>query len=204
MRNTISTCLLAIGVLLLVIGFTLGIALAADGYGHFRIVTAIYWWLSGLVSGFIFIGMAEIVNLLQKLLDKKSGVTPSLPSMPSFEVQGESEGREDVTFSSHGDKEKEPSEIRMKDLTIILDDERMKGEFWITDSTVAIVKKSMFQADTDQVVKVIPKHNLSSTYERDKDYLVYRFTEDNHTRELAFKTYNVYDYERIVNLLKKQ
>ncbi|MGO4372799.1 hypothetical protein AB4Z21_18965 [Paenibacillus sp. MCAF20] len=193
---------MAIGVLLLAISFISGITLATDEYGDFQIEIALYWWISGLISGFVFIGLSEIVNLLQKLLDKNSGVTQSIPSMSSY-TRDENVIKETITPSSNGENETDETEIKVKDLTILIDDEQIKGQFWITNSNVRIMKKSMFQSDSEaQLVKVINKSNLSADYERNKDYIIFRFIEGNNNHKLAFKTYNIYDYERIINLLK--
>jgi len=77
MRNKVSTVLLGIGIFFIVVGFISGIAFAQDEYGDFLISVAFYYWLSGIIAGFIFIGFAEIINLLQKLLDKSSGSAPA-------------------------------------------------------------------------------------------------------------------------------
>jgi hypothetical protein len=202
MRNTISTCLMAIGVLLLAISFISGITLATDEYGDFQIEIALYWWISGIISGFVFIGLSEIVNLLQKLLDKNSGVTQSIPSMSSY-TRDENVIKETITPSPNGENETDETETKVKDLTILIDDEQIKGQFWITNSNVRIMKKSIFQSDSEaQLVKVINKSNLSADYERNKDYIIFSFIEGNNNHKLAFKTHNIYDYERIVNLLK--
>ncbi|MGO4541242.1 hypothetical protein, partial [Paenibacillus sp. 2TAB19] len=139
---------MAIGVLLLAISFISGITLATDEYGDFQIEIALYWWISGLISGFVFIGLSEIVNLLQKLLDKNSGVTQSIPSMSSY-TRDENVIKETITPSSNGENETDETEIKVKDLTILIDDEQIKGQFWITNSNVRIMKKSMFQSDSE-------------------------------------------------------
>ncbi|MGO4348844.1 hypothetical protein AB4Z45_25475 [Paenibacillus sp. MCAF9] len=202
MRNTVSTCLLAIGILIIAIGIISGFALSTDEYGDFQIVIALYWWISAIISGFLFIGLAEIVNLLQKLLDKNSGETQSIQSVSSSKHE-ESVVNDAIAFSNIGEIEGEESETKIKDLTILIDNERVKGEFWITKSNVRIMKKSMFQTDMDaQLVKVITKSNLSSNYVRNKDYIIFSFVEGHNDHKLAFKTHNIYDYERIVKLLK--
>ncbi|WP_337103273.1 hypothetical protein [Paenibacillus sp. YIM B09110] len=201
MRNTISTCLLAIGVLILAISFISGITLANDEFGDFQIKFTLYWWGSGIISGFVFIGLAEIVNLLQKLLDKQNGVTQSIPSVSPYKAD-HIVSNVSVTSSSNDAIKTEESEIIIKDLTILIDDERVKGQFWITNCNVKVMKKSMLQSNTDaELVKVINKSDISPNYEKNKDYLVFSFIEGNSSHKLAFKTHNIYDYERIVNLL---
>jgi len=201
MRNTVSVCLLGIGILILVISFIFGIVSGQDGYGNFAI--AIYWWLSGIVVGFFFIGLAEIINLLQKLLDKNSSSNPSSPPAEPLNREINTLYRT-AAASTIGEVETgiEESETKIKDLTILLNGERFKGQLWITRSDVRVMKKSMFQSDSDaQLVKVISKSDLSPYYERNKDYFVFSFQEGNNTSKLELKTYNIYDYERIVNLL---
>ncbi|TVX99065.1 hypothetical protein [Cohnella terricola] len=192
MRNTVSVCLLGIGGLLLAVGFIAGIVSARDIYGDFQIEIAMYWWLSAVIAGFFFIGLAEIVNLLQKLLDQNSGATPLSSSAAASNID-EVETRI------------EESETKIKELTILINGERFKGQLWITKSDVRVIKKSMFQSDSDaQLVKVINKSDLSPHYERNNDYFVFSFHEGNNTGKLEFKTHNIYDYERIIHLLKTQ
>ncbi|MBB6632922.1 hypothetical protein [Cohnella thailandensis] len=198
MRNPISTWLMGIGILLIAIGFVLGLVSAGFAYGEFSFLIVLYWWLGGVVSGFIFIGMSEIVHLLQKIHDQNGGMNASggtaaaTPIAPS--LSGEATTNTDKT---EGTEEKETP---FKDLTIVVNGERFKGQLRITKSTVKIMRKSMFDSEA-QLVKAIPKSLLSTEYERDDDYIVYRFQEGSSYQKLAFKTYNVYDYEKIVNLL---
>jgi hypothetical protein len=203
MRNTVSMCLLGIGILFIAIGFITGIAFAEDEYGNFLISVAIYYWLTGTIVGFFFIGLAEIINLLQKLLDKSSGATPSSPSVELIKREEHSSNKTSpATAIGEVETRMEDSETKIKDLTILIDGERFKGQFWITPSDVKVMKKPMFQVDSDaQLVKVISKIDLSPHYERNKDYFVYSYREGNDVRKLEFMTHNIYDYERIVNLL---
>jgi len=206
MRNTVSVCLLGIGVLFLALGLISGIAFAKDEYGDFLIQIALYWWLSGIVVGFFFIGLAEIINLLQKLLDQNSGSIPSSTSAEPLNREGISLNKTAAALTT-GDVETriEDSESKIKDLTILINGERFKGQLWITRSDIRVMKKSMLQSDSDaQLVKVISKSDLSPHYERNNDYFVFSFHEGNNTGRLEFKTPNIYDYERIVSLLVTQ
>jgi len=194
LRNTVSTCLLGIGVLLITIGFITGIVVANDEYGGFQIVVALYWWLSGIVSGFIFIGLSEIIHLLQRLLDANSGrATQPFQAAEPFAAASPI-GRVEMAV---GD-----AETRIKDLTIVIHGEKFKGQFWITDSEVRVMKKAMFISEAEaQLVKVISKSKLAPKYERNKDYFVIGFYEGDSLQRMQFRTYNVYDYERILKLL---
>ncbi len=215
MRNTVSTCLLGIGVFLFAAGFITGIVAAQEGDGGFRFIVALYWWLSAIIAGFFFIGLSEIVHLLQRILDKSAA--PSSASAESLKREGEissettvtngtASSREKTAVSSNASEAQPPSEVsegKIKDLTLVLDGERFKGQLWITASEVQVVKRSAFQSESEaQIVKVINKSDLSSDYERNKDYFVYSFKEGSRIQKLEFKTHNLYDYERIVNLLK--
>jgi len=203
MRNTVSTVLLGIGILFIVVGFISGIAFAQDQYGNFFISVAFYYWLSGIIAGFLFIGFAEIINLLQKLLDKGGVSAPA--SVSAVVVRSEGDGSNTAYVASTtgeiatGSKD---SETKIKDLTIVIDGERFKGQFWITPTEVKVMKKSMFQADSDaQLVKVISKSTLSSEYVRNKDYFVFNYRDGDDVRRLEYMTQNVYDYDRILSLL---
>lgn len=194
-RNRVSTCLLAIGVFILAAGFIMGIIVAVDVYGSF--MYALYWWLSAIVSGFFFIGLAEIVNLLQKLLDKGSNTHPA-QTKPVIQTQ-----KSLATSEVEPEAANELEEILFKDLTIVMDEDvRLKGQFCMTKSDLKVMKKSMLQSDTEaELVKVIPIDNLSADFEKNKDYIIFTFTEGDTIHKLAFKTHNIYDYERIVRLI---
>ncbi|WP_336772509.1 hypothetical protein [Paenibacillus sp. MMO-58] len=196
MRNNISTCLMGIGILLLVIGFIEGLIFgnAPDG---FHMTIALYWWLSGVTAGFIFIGLSEIVNLLQKLVTKFDADQPIQPGILSL--------FQPTSSRSVQEKIAEVSDTKIKDLTILIDDVRFRGFFVFTDTEVKVMKKSLFQAESEAVlIKEISKNSLSADFERDADYVIFQFTEGSSLHKLAFKTFNIYDYERIINLLKQK
>ncbi|ACT02277.1 hypothetical protein [Paenibacillus sp. JDR-2] len=196
MRNNISTCLMGIGILLLVIGFIEGLILgnAPDG---FHMTIALYWWLSGVTAGFIFIGLSEIVNLLQKLVTKFDADQPVQSGILSL--------FQPTTSRSIEEKIAEVSDTKVKDLTILIDDVRFRGFFVFTDAEVKVMKKSLFQAESEAVlIKEISKNSLSADFERDADYVIFHFTEGSRKHKLAFKTFNIYDYERIINLFKQR
>ncbi|WP_201000917.1 hypothetical protein [Paenibacillus glycanilyticus] len=196
MRNNISTCLMGIGILLLVIGFIEGLVFG-DAPDGFHMTIALYWWLSGVTAGFIFIGLSEIVNLLQKLVNKFDANQPVQSGILSL--------FQPTSSSSIQEKIAEASDTKIKDLTILIDDVRFKGFFVFTDTEVRVMKKSLFQAESEAVlIKEISKNSLSADFERDEDYVIFSFTESGGIHKLAFKTYNIYDYERIINLLKQR
>jgi hypothetical protein len=192
MRNPISTWLMGIGILLIAIGFVLGLVSAGFAYGEFSFLVLLYWWFGGVVSGFLFIGMSEIVHLLQKIHDQNGGMNASGGTAAFSPIV--------PTRAGEAETDSEETETPFKDLTIVVNGERFKGQLRIAKSTVKIMRKSMFDSEA-QLVKAIPKRLLSTEYERDDDYIVYRFQEEGGFQKLAFKTYNVYDYEKIVNLL---
>ncbi|WP_336786180.1 hypothetical protein [Paenibacillus sp. MMO-177] len=188
MRNIISTCLMGIGILLLVIGFIAGLIIGIDHDG-FHMIIALYWWLSGVTAGFIFIGLSEIVNLLQKLVNRFDANHIPQNAGPSSRIEEDSIA--------------EVTDTKIKDLTILIDDVRFRGFFVISDAVVKVMKKSLFQAESEAVlIKEISKNSLSTDFERDGDYVIFHFAESNSKHKLAFKTFNIYDYERIINLLK--
>jgi len=191
MRNVISTCLLGIGIVIIIVGFILGISFGIAQYGEFSFVPALYWWLSGIVSGFLFIGMSEIVNLLQKIVDKQ--ITGSIQSQspivePRFETGMAAED---------GDSDKV---TKINGLTILIGNERFKGSFWIDNDTLRVMKKSMFQSDSEaQLITSIDKNNISSGYEFDKEYLILKFNDSR--QKIAFRTHTIHDYDRVIELL---
>ncbi|TCM99065.1 hypothetical protein EV294_102352 [Paenibacillus sp. BK033] len=196
MRNVISTWLMGIGILLLAIGFITGLLFGINDDG-FHLITALYWWLSGVTAGFIFIGLSEMVNLLQKLVNRFNADQPVQSGILSM--------FQSTSSSSVEKKIAEAADAKIKDLTILIDDVRFKGFFVFTDDAVRVMKKSLFQAESEAVlIKEIGKDSLSLDFERDDDYVIFPFTEGGSMHKLAFKTYNIYDYERIINLLKQR
>lgn len=193
MRNVISTFLLGIGIVIIVVGFILGISFGIDQYGEFSLAPALYWWLSGIVSGFIFIGMSEIVNLLQKIVDKQ--ITGSIQSQsPIVEPHLET-----GMAAEDGDSDKV---TKINGLTILMGNERFKGSFWIDYNTLKVMKKSMFQTDSEaQLITSIDKNNISSGYEFDKEYLILKYNDSR--QKIAFRTHTIHDYDRVIELLKK-
>jgi len=131
---------------------------ANDEYGGFQIVVALYWWLSGIVSGFIFIGLSEIIHLLQRLLDANRGASQPFQAAEPF-ASSSAVGNVGMAV---GD-----AETRIKDLTIVMHGDKFKGQFWITDTEVRVMRKAMFRSEAEaQLVKVISKSKLAPNYER--------------------------------------
>ena len=204
-RNPISICLYGIGLLLILIAFVAGIVFSIDENSEIHMTIMLYWWLSGLVSGFAFIGMSEMVHLLQKIHDQRGSAHPSSGSSQfPMPVGGYRTAASEWSGNEEREEAADDSEVKFRDLTIQLDDEKLKGEFWITNEELSIMKRSLFQEDFQaQVVRRIKKSSLSDTFEKSKDYLIYSFTEGNNRHRLAFKTHHIFDYERIVALLKE-
>lgn len=44
----------------------------SGGSSDFNIVTALIWWISGIVGGMFFIGFGEVISLLQRILNRLS------------------------------------------------------------------------------------------------------------------------------------
>ncbi|MDI4648675.1 hypothetical protein [Cohnella hashimotonis] len=229
MRNTVSVFLMGIGVLIIAIGFIAGIGLGKDANGEFSLAIALYWWLSALAAGFLFIGLSEVVHLLQKLLDRSAGAAPSAPyqseqsgagrlptsnttaggSARAAEGTGSysapaNQARPEVqteTAVQHGGPARGVEQF--KGLTILLDERKIKGTFRFGPELLQIVSQSMFQADeAAQTVETIPLHSFSADYLEGKDY--YTFSFEKGTRKLAFKTHNLYDYDRIVKRIRRE
>ncbi|MFC3799423.1 hypothetical protein [Cohnella sp. GCM10012308] len=233
MRNTVSVFLMGIGIIIIAIGFIAGIGLGKDANGEFSLAIALYWWLSALAAGFLFIGLSEVVHLLQKLLDRSAGAAPSAP----FQAEQSSAQRmlaahpaahpaptapartAEVTGSYSAPANYTRPEVpvetvvqhanpargveQFKGLTILLDERKIKGTFRFGPELLQIVSQSMFQADTDaQTIETIPLHSFSADYLEGKDY--YTFSFEKGTRKLAFKTHNLYDYERIVRRIRRE
>lgn len=190
-RNTVSVFLMGIGILIIAIGFIAGIGLGKDAYGDFSLAVALYWWLSALAAGFLFIGLSEVVHLLQKLLDRSAGAAPfqavqvSDGRMPAAIPTAAGTARaEGVTgsYSASADQAQPavPGETvvqhanpargveQFKGLTILLDGRKIKGAFRFGPELLQIVSQSKG------------------------------------TRKLAFKTHNLYDYDRIVKRIRRE
>ncbi|WP_165279920.1 hypothetical protein [Paenibacillus protaetiae] len=207
-RNLVSNCLLAIGCGIIAVGFIAGIALSWE-MGRFHFVIALYWWLSAIVSGFVFIGLSEIIHLLQNIYDRLNcSALPQPGHHSSFENGAVRANNLDDSPNEPVTPDSESSHntpVKFNGLTVRLDQEKMKAEFWITADSLHIMKRSVFQPEFDaKLIKKIRKTDINRNFEKEKDYLIFTF-HDPGTRtwhRLAFKTYTIHDYERIVTLLQ--
>lgn len=66
-RCTVSTLLLAIAIITYVVGFVLGIFLIDEVSRSMRFITGAITWGSAFVSGTLFLGFSEVVQLLYKI-----------------------------------------------------------------------------------------------------------------------------------------
>ncbi|MFD2330241.1 hypothetical protein ACFSR7_13410 [Cohnella sp. GCM10020058] len=226
MRNTVSVVLMGIGILIIAIGFIAGIGLGKDAYGEFSLAAALYWWLSALAAGFLFIGLSEVIHLLQKLLDRTASPAPYQSArsgagrLPTANTTAAGSARAtEVTGGYSAPANQAQPEVlteivvqhagmasgveQFKGLTILLDERKIKGTFRFGPELLQIVSQSMFQADeAAQNVETIPLHSFSADYLEGKDY--YTFSFEKGTRKLAFKTHNLYDYDRIVKRIRRE
>lgn len=217
---------MGIGIAIVAIGFIAGLVLGKDAYGEFSIAIVFYWWLSALAAGFLFIGLSEIVHLLQKLVDRSAAPAPLQSGqlepgrMPAaMQTAAETartqeaiggyagsadQGRQHASAEAairHGGPAR--GVVQFKGLTILLDEQKIKGAFRFGPELLQIVSQSMFQADERaQVVATIPLDSFAADYLEDKDY--YIFTFEKGTRKLAFKTPNLYDYDPIVKRIRRE
>ena len=162
MRNPIAICLFILGILKIFVAFIAGIFIAYEGYDGFQFNVAISWWLSGIVAGIFLIGIGEIINLLQKLLDQNNG---SVQSRKKFELTHNESNV--LPNNKHDTAIIKSSDITIKDLTIMLDGERFKGQFLFSQDELKVYKKLPFQSDSDvQLIKIFLKNNISHKYEK--------------------------------------
>lgn len=68
-ESGVSKILQVAAAIIFIAGFISGFALQPDS--DFNVVVLLICWASAFFSGIIFLGFAEIINLLQKLVDKK-------------------------------------------------------------------------------------------------------------------------------------
>ena len=70
--NTIAVIFKVIGYFIFVIGFIIGIILGASTIsGDFSFVVALTYWGVSFISGMVFLGFAEIIQLLTEIKNKK-------------------------------------------------------------------------------------------------------------------------------------
>ena len=72
-ENTISKILSAIAWITFIFGFIAGIVAGASTFEYSEIFSwslAFTWWCSSFISGMIFLGFAEIINLLEDIKNK--------------------------------------------------------------------------------------------------------------------------------------
>lgn len=55
----------------MVAGFFFGLVAATDNYNEFYWLIAGRWWTISFISGMLFIGFGELIELLQKIYDSK-------------------------------------------------------------------------------------------------------------------------------------
>lgn len=69
----------------LIAGFALGNVESSYGYGtEFSFALALTYWVAAFISGTVFLGFAEIINLLQQLLDKNRSTEISNENESTF------------------------------------------------------------------------------------------------------------------------
>lgn len=69
MVNKIASILNALGKVIIILSFIIGFLLGIDGYEGGWIIF-LHWGGSGLISGIVLIGLAEIIELLHKIAIK--------------------------------------------------------------------------------------------------------------------------------------
>lgn len=73
-QNVVSRILLGFGFIVigvsLLMGFFLAIASGQNGFALAAVMTLIKWWAYGAMIGLAFIGLSEIVKLLQSIHDQ--------------------------------------------------------------------------------------------------------------------------------------
>lgn len=75
-KNTVSKILKIIGILEIIAGFVLGLVLGREEIGfstYYEWSIILTWWTIGFVSGMLFIGFSEVIELLQKISDRLNG-----------------------------------------------------------------------------------------------------------------------------------
>lgn len=68
-KNGVATVLKIIGIVFYIVGF-IGGCIAGAAYRDFDYLTALYYWVAGIISGTLFLGFAEVIKLLQEIRDK--------------------------------------------------------------------------------------------------------------------------------------
>lgn len=193
---------MVMGIIIIAVGFITGISLAIDVYDNFSIEIALYWWLPAVATGVLFIGLSEVIHLLQRLLDR-SAAAP-LEAERAGVSRAIAQGERGIGAAGGADEAAFPKPAeQFKGLTILLDDLKVKGAFRMGADTLQIVRQSMFQRDADaESVATIPLDSISRDYAEEGEYFVFTF--DRGTRKLAFKTPNLYDYGPIVKKLRRE
>lgn len=201
MRNPIAVCLYTLGILIILGAFIAGIIAANENYYGFEMSIALTWWASGIISGIFFIGIGEIINLLQKLLDHKNPSAHSRSSALSFFNDNEALSTHDHSAVFTDDN----LDIKIKDLTIVMNNERFKGQFLITPEELKILKKSFFQNDSEaELIATINRDNIAPAYEKNKEYIIFSYFDRNVPFQISFKTVNIYDYQKVIDHLQLQ
>lgn len=69
-ENGVVNILKTISVLIMIVGIIIGFILGRDIYGHSSFLIMLLYWFVAFVIGMSFWGFAEIISLLQKLVNK--------------------------------------------------------------------------------------------------------------------------------------
>lgn len=83
-KNGIASALRSIALIIYVVGFIAGFALGNvtsplnSYFKEFSSTLALFYWISAFISGTVFLGFSEIIDLLQKLVDKDTGIKTNL------------------------------------------------------------------------------------------------------------------------------
>jgi len=198
MRNPVSISLYTIGTLIVLGSFIAGIVVSCEINHRFEFSIAITWWSSGIILGAFFIGIGEIINLLQKLLDHNH---PSDRSSLTLFSSTNSEAYLNLEYPE--DMNSDNQDVTIKDLTIVMNNERFKGQFLITQEQLTIYKKTFFQHDAEVIV-TIDKNTLFPFYEKNKEYVIFSYRDLEEPIQISFKTYNMYDYQKVIDHLELQ
>ena len=70
-NNKIGKILKITGALIIILGIILGFILGYNHYSFLNLKLALTFWGTGFVFGFSFLGLSEIIILLQTLVDKQ-------------------------------------------------------------------------------------------------------------------------------------
>lgn len=193
--NIIAKILFFTGLIVIVIGIITGIS-EGNAENEFGISVMLYWWLSSIFLGLLFIGLSEIINLLQALVDKKAGIEKE------YNVQANAETSRQPSFSTKENNADNKDFVAM----ISFSNVKMEGIVRVQANKIILFKKK--KTDPIKNMKLLYSIDLTRTSgfainsANAQELTILHLNEGGSEEESSVIFDSVTDVERFVGLLQ--